>query len=124
LPPGQGFFFLNPAGATNVTFVGQVVPGPSSTNSIALPAGYSLVGSASPATVPSITNAPASLPVIDGMVLLTWGGKSYVYTGFDSGFGGWVDANSAPSAAPPYKIGQGFFFLNNGAPTTWKQSLP
>jgi len=124
LPPGTGFFFLNPGGATNVTFVGQVVPGPSSTNSIALPPGYSLVGSALPAAVAGITNAPVSLPVPDGNVILTWGGKAYVYTGFDSGFGGWVDANSNPSTPPAYAIGQGFFYLNNGPALTWKQSLP
>jgi hypothetical protein len=124
LPPGKGFFFLNPLAATNVTFVGQVVPGPSSTNNIPLPAGYSLIGSALPASVPSITNAPVSLPVIDGMVILTWSGKNYIYTGFDSGFGGWVDANNNATTPPAYKIGQGFFFLNNSAATTWKQSLP
>jgi hypothetical protein len=124
LPPGKGFFFLNNGPATNVTFVGQVVPGPSSTNTIPLPAGYSLIGSALPATVTAITNAPVSLPIIDGMAILTWSGKNYIYTGYDSTFGGWVDANSAPSTPPAYSIGQGFFFLNTGTAATWSQSLP
>jgi hypothetical protein len=62
LPPGQGFFFFNPVAATNVTFVGQVVPNPGATNQIPLAAGYNLVGSAIPATVTAITNAPVSLP--------------------------------------------------------------
>ena len=127
LPPGQGFFFYNPLAATNVTFVGQVVPNPGTTNSINLASGYNLVGSAIPATVAQITNAPVSLPVIDGMILLQWDNAhtKYVQTGFDSGFNGWVGADGqTPSAAPPYSIGQGFFFYNPLAPTTWKQSLP
>jgi hypothetical protein len=126
LPPGKGFFFFNPLGATNVTFVGQVVPNPGSTNSINLASGYSLVGSAIPATVTSITNAPVSLPVIDGMILLQWDAskQKYVQTGFDSGFGGWVDANDNPSAAPPLAIGQGFFFFNPLAAQNWNQALP
>jgi hypothetical protein len=125
LAPGQGFFFLNPVGPTNVTFVGQVVPNPGTTNHITLPSGYSLIGSAIPATVPAITNAPVSLPVLDGMAILSWNNATtkYVQTGFDSGFGGWIDANSNPSTAPGYTIGEGFFFLNPVAATTWDQSL-
>jgi hypothetical protein len=124
LPPGKGFFFLNPVAATNVTFVGQVVPNPSSTNTLSLPPGYSLVGSPLPAAAAQITNAPVSLPVPDGNVILTWGGKSYIYSGLDSAFNGWVDANNNPSTAPAYAIGQGFFYLNNGPALSWSQSLP
>jgi len=125
LPPGQGFFFFNPGAATNVTFVGQVVPGPSSTNTLTLPSGYSLVGSPLPATVTTITNTPVSLPVIDGMLILTWDGAKYTQTGYDSGFGGWVQADGTTAGvAPPYAIGQGFFLFNPGAPAAWKQSLP
>jgi hypothetical protein len=67
-----------------------------------------------------------SLPVIDGMIILQWdaAAQKYKQTGFDSGFGGWVDGNNNPSAAPPYSIGQGFFFFNPVAATTWDQSLP
>jgi len=103
LPPGHGFFFFNPVAATNVTFVGQVVPNPGSTNSITLAPGYNLVGSAIPATVPAITNAPVSLPVIDGMIILEWDAskQKYAQTGFDSGFGGWVGADGSTAAAPP-----------------------
>jgi hypothetical protein len=126
LPPGLGFFFLNPGPATNITFVGQVVPNPGTTNHLSLPSGYSMIGSAIPATVTAITNAPVSLPVLDGMVILTWDStaQKYVQTGFDSGFGGWVKADNSATVAPPYTIGQGFFFLNPGAATTWNQSLP
>jgi len=126
LPPGQGFFFQNPLGPTNVTFVGQVVPNPGQTNTITLASGYSLVGSAIPANVTAITNSPVNLPVIDGMVILTWDNAhtKYVQTGFDSGFGGWIDANNAAASPPAYAIGQGFFLQNPLAPQTWKQSLP
>jgi hypothetical protein len=108
-----------------VTFVGQVVPNPGSTNKITLNTGYSLVGSAIPATVAQITNAPVSLPVIDGMLILQYSNGKYVQTGFDSGVGGWVGADGqTPSAAPPLAIGQGFFFFNPAAATTWNQALP
>jgi len=126
LPPGQGFFFFNPGPATNVTFVGQVVPNPGSTNTTALTAGYNLLGSAIPATVAQITNAPVNLPVIDGMIILEWNaaGQKYAQTGFDSGFGGWVGPDgTTASVAPAYAIGQGFFLFTPTA-ASWKQSLP
>jgi len=124
LPPGTGFFFFNPGAATNITFVGQVVPGPSSTNTVNLPAGYSLLGSPLPANVADISAAPVSLPLINSLQILTWNGSGYVYSSYDTGFGGWIDANFAPKTAPGYSIGQGFFFFNPGAPSAWKQSLP
>jgi hypothetical protein len=126
LPPGKGFFFYNPLPvATNITFVGQVVPGPASTNSLSLPAGYSLIGSPLPANVTDISAAPVSLPKIDSMQVLTWNGSGYVYTAYDSGFGGWIDANFTAKAAPAYSIGQGFFFYNPGqTAASWPQSLP
>jgi hypothetical protein len=125
LPPGQGFFFFNPNPATNVTFVGQVVPGPSSTNTLTLGTGYSLVGSPLPANVTTITNTPVNLPIIDGMLILTWNGTKYTQTGYDTSFGGWVAADgTTASVAPPYAIGQGFFLFNPGAPQAWNQSLP
>jgi len=41
--------------------------------------------------VTNITSAPVSLPLIDGMLILTWNGSGYVYSSYDSNFGGWVD---------------------------------
>ena len=127
LPPGKGFFFFNPnATATNITFVGQVVPGPSSTNTLSLAPGYSLIGSPLPATVAQITNPPVSLPVLDGMQILQWGSGKYSEVMFDSGAGGWVKADDVtPTTAPPYAIGSGFFFFNpNATASAWNQSLP
>jgi hypothetical protein len=123
LPPGKGFFFYNPGAATTVTFVGQVVPGPGATNALALPAGYSLIGSPLPAAA-AVDAAPLSLPKLDGLQMLQWNGKGYVYSSYDSGFGGWVDSAFVTKAAPTIGIGEGFFFYNPGAASSWNQSLP
>jgi len=134
LPPGKGFFFFNPASTpTNVTFVGQVIPGPSSSVTNVLAPGYSLLGSLLPASVALITNTPVSLPVIDGMNILKWSttAKGYVETMYDSGASptpGWVKADdTTATTAPAYNIGDGFFFFNPlpaTNPQGWKQSLP
>jgi len=130
LPPGKGFFFFNPATtATNITFVGQVVPGPGAANSNSLPLipGFSMIGSPLPANVTNISSAPVSLPLIDSMQVLTWNNATskYAYSSFDSTLGGWIDANLSPITAPGYSIGQGFFFFNPGNQVAhWNQSLP
>jgi len=124
LTPGKGFFFFNPGPSTNITFEGQLIPGPGSSNSITLLRGYSLVGSMVPATVINITSAPVNLPLIDGMIVVTWSGTNYVYSSYDSGFGGWVDVNYSRVSAPSYSLGQGFFIFNPLAAVTWVQSLP
>lgn len=124
LPPGAGFFFYNPGAATNVTFVGNVVPGPGSTNTLVLPGGYSLVGSPLPVgNATNITSAPVNLPLVDGMQILTWNGSAYVYSSYDSGFGGWINIAQQPKAPPGYSIGQAFFYYNPGVATNWVQSL-
>jgi len=126
LPPGKGFFFFNPAStATNFTFVGQVVPSPgtNNANTLSMGPGYSLVGSPLPANVTNISSAPVSLPLVNSMQILTWNGTNYVFSSYDSALGGWVDANFRPTAAPSYKLGQGFFIFNPGPAVTWAQSL-
>jgi hypothetical protein len=124
LPPGKGFFLLNPGAATTATFVGEVIPAPGVTNALAIPAGYSLLGSPLPASATGITAAPVRLPLIDGMVILTWNGVGYNYRSYDTGFGGWIDSNFLPASEPSYTVGQGFFLLNPGVATTWPQWLP
>jgi hypothetical protein len=129
LPPGKGFFFFNPATtATNFTFVGQVVPGPGSSNTIPLTPGYSLVGSALPAAVPVITNSPVSLPTILGMYILQWSNGKYTQTIYDTTVAGgpWVQADdTTPTTAPGYSIGSGVFIFNpNTTTVNWTQSLP
>ena len=124
LPPGKGFFFFNPNAAYTNTWVGTVVPAPGATNSLALPSGYSLVGSVLPVGGAAITAAPVNLPLIDGSVILKWNGSSYDYRSYDTGFGGWIDFNSNPASEPSYAVGQGFFFFNPNASTPWLQNLP
>lgn len=124
LPPGKGFFFFNPGAATTFTFVGEVVPAPGATNSLALPAGYSLIGSPLPASGTSITAAPISMPEILDMTVLSWTGAGYSTRVFDGFSGSWVDGNGNPAAVPSYNVGQGFFLFNPGAPAAWKQNLP
>jgi hypothetical protein len=124
LPPGRGFFFFNPGPSTNIVFEGRITPSPGGSNSIPLATGYSLVGSVLPASVTNIAIAPINLPLIDGMIILTWNGTGYVYSLFDSGLGGWTDSSLRPTLAPAYSLGQGFFIFNPGPPVTWVQSLP
>jgi len=124
LPPGTGFFLFNPSStATNITFIGQVVPGPSSTNTLNLPSGFALIGSPLPASVTNIASPPISLPLIPSMQVLTWSGSDYIYSSFDPSFGGWIDPDFLPNPPPSYEIGQGFFFFNPGD-AAWRQSLP
>jgi hypothetical protein len=124
LPPGRGFFFFNPGPSTNIVFEGRITPSPGSSNFITLATGYSLVGSLLPASLTNITTAPINLPLIDGMIILTWNGTGYNYSLFDSGLGGWTDVNVQPTLAPSYSLGQGFFIWNPGPPVAWVQSLP
>jgi len=132
LPPGVGFFYYNPGSATTVTFVGQVVPDPGVTNSMALPAGYSLAGTpmpvsgtlgGAPTTGDPVAPGTVNMPIIDGEFMLKWNGQ-YNYFGYDSGFGGWIDANLNPIAAPTVNPGEGFFYYNPGSSVNWLQALP
>jgi hypothetical protein len=123
----KAFFFFNPnPTSTNFTFIGQVVPAPTSTNCLSLPPGWDMIGSPLPASVNEITNAPVSLPLLDGMIILEWDGSKYVETMFDRSAGGWVQADDVtPSVAPPYRIGQGFFLFEPSlAAIMWCQGLP
>lgn len=124
LPPGRGFFFFNPGAAYTNTWVGQVVPNPGTTNTLNLPAGYSLVGSVLPASATAITASPVKLPLVDGSAILQWNGSAYVYSSYDTGFGGWIDSSFNPTTEPGYTVGDGFFFFNPGTPVGWQQALP
>jgi hypothetical protein len=137
LPPGKGFFYFNPgATAQNITFVGQVVPGPGVTNSMALPAGYSLVGSPMPVTgqlgtvlttgIPPVPGA-VNMPILDGMTLLPFASGAYSFQGYDSGAAPlpWIDQNAAQIPAPTITVGKGFFYFNpNAGAVQWQHALP
>lgn len=115
--PGEGFFVKTPSSITN-TFVGTVVVGPGETNSVSLPAGFSLVGSAIPFSG-SLTNSGDgtlnlgdSLP--NGSQIQAWTGAGYV--GASKSFGSW-------STNLTISVGQGFFVKPSSA-ATWNQVLP
>ena len=95
---------------------------------------YSLIGSPMPVagpaaadvTDPNASPVPGALnyPVVDGHFTLTWNNGTYLYKGFDSGYGGWVDNNNNTTTPPSFTVGQGFFYNNPGAAFQWKQALP
>src|SRR5215469_12206384 len=64
--------------------------------------GYNLL--ANPLSAGATNGANEIMPILDGELILTWSGSSYKQTGYDSGFGGWIDANnnaSSPPSLPP-----------------------
>jgi len=124
--PGKAVFFFNPGAATTVTLVGQVTQG---TNNIALGAGYSFVSTIPPISVDLGVAGPMALPtgVNDGNQYFTFSGGSYsqpltFFTAATAGTAGWYDNNSNPAAVTP-AVGQGFVYLNTGAPLTWVNSF-
>ena len=123
LPPGRGFFYFTPGASLTNTFVGEVIPAPGITNTLVLPSGYALVGSPLPAGG-AVSAAPVRLPAVDGLQMLQWSGSSYVYSSFDSGFGGWIDSGFNPIPEPLIAVGEGFFYFNPGGAANWQQWLP
>jgi len=134
LPPGQGFWCFNPAAtAQTITFVGEVIPRPGTTNVMSLPAGYSLIGT--PMAVSeqlgrflTSGNPPVpgsvNMPIADGMVILSYIGGHFDYDGYDSGSGGWISQEEY-SYPPTILVGHGYFYFNPLAgPINWLQTLP
>jgi hypothetical protein len=126
LPPGKGFFFYNPQSTVSpMTFVGKVVPALCATNYLALPTGFSLIGSPLPAEVIDLLLPPVSLPLIYDMCVYErdpfGGGYDGVY--YSGIFGGWLRPGEWWSWPPDNRPGKAFFFYNPGPATTWPQSL-
>ncbi|HYG21974.1 MAG TPA: hypothetical protein VEH04_04265 [Verrucomicrobiae bacterium] len=119
IPPGTGFFVQTPAAGATVTntFVGSVVIGYGQTNSMALPSGFSLVGSPVPiagtlnSAGPNTLNLGNSLP--NKSTIQVWNGTTYVGT---SKAGGTWGQNLQIDVA------QGFF-VNTPVATNWSQTL-
>jgi hypothetical protein len=118
LAPGVGFFYQNNNAAKTNTFVGTV----QLTNAVALPGGYSLVGSTAPVS-DYLDGTNLNLPLLSGDVVLLWNGGGYNVDLY-GGPGQWFDGDSyAAIADPTVAVGQGFFFQNNNASTTWNQNV-
>jgi hypothetical protein len=115
LPPGKGFFYNAPAAAT-LTLVGEV---PQGATSIALPAGYSLIGTYTPQALElSATNG---FPMVDNTTYLKFDTTIHDYVSYLVVGGAWYDALANPvTVIPP--IGSGYF-INAPAATAWNYNF-
>jgi len=125
--PGTGFFFNSGIASNSIAIVGSVVAASNQTVTNSLTAGYSLVGSAIP-FAGAIDNTNINLPIVsnDGAFsILTWNSATgkYIYQAYDSGYGGWIDANYATIPTPTLGVAQGFFYNNGSAQIKWTQVL-
>jgi len=115
LGPGEGAFILVPGtAALRITFVGEVKLG---AQSVPVPAGLSILSSIVPQEFTAKDLVPTgalTFPVADGDTLYKWNGKSFDLNGYFAGFD--VD-NQA------FKVGESFFFGNNGAAKTWTRTF-
>jgi hypothetical protein len=128
LTPGQAFFYSPGVSGTN-TFAGSVIPNIGGTNSQALPAGYSMVGSILPVGGSATNAGPSTLniPLSDNTFILQWNGSGYNTFLFDTSLGidpgNWYDQNLNGVSPPSFVVGQGFF-ISPGVPANWTQTLP
>lgn len=103
-----------------VISLNSILPKAQSTNIVAyamvrVAPGYNLL--ANPFNTGLSNGANEIMPIIDGEIILTWNGTSFVQVGYDSDFGGWVpESGTPPVAVPSLPPGRGFFFYNP-APT-------
>jgi hypothetical protein len=115
LTPGKGFF-LQPSASTTLTFVGSVTL--ASTNT--LPVGFSLVGSAYPASTDVTT---LGFTGQDGDSIYRFFSTEGSVGSFGQGAGyfaaipGWFDSDAAggtggPTNGPTLNVGEGFFYFN------------
>lgn len=121
LAPGTGFFVKNGiSGSPDVTntFVGNVVLLPGGSTNIAVPAGYSLVGTLAPVggdlTTDANINIGSTLP--NKSQILKWDTTGQSYQGTSKGGGVW-------STNLTVNVGEGFF-IKAQTGTNWVQSLP
>ncbi len=113
--PGEGLFVLVDSPCT-ITFVGEVKAG---NHSVALPAGWSMVGSPIPVAGTLAGVGLVSPAVSDGDQLFAWSSAAQRYLEgnmFDELFGDWSD----PEAE--IQVGQAFL-LNKSDDTTWTRTF-
>jgi hypothetical protein len=115
LNPGEGAYIFAPAAFTH-TFVGEVAL----TSTVNLPAGFSMVGSALPQSLPLTGTPPAGLgfPIGDG-------DRIYRFNPATGGFliDQFVDGEWSNGAPPTPAIGEGFYAFNNGAAKGWSRTF-
>jgi hypothetical protein len=115
--PGDGFFLNNPGSATTITLVGSVATG---TNTISLPAGFSLIASATPESYQLLS---PDFPAIDGALYYGYSSGAFTVDVFNNNPSvaavGWYDNTTLAPATVQPAVGQGFFFNNPGSATVW-----
>jgi hypothetical protein len=116
LGPGKGFFYNAPAAAT-ITLVGEV---PQGATSIALPVGYSMIGTYTPqALALSATNG---FPMVDNTLYLKYDATIHDYVTDIIVGGAWFDNTTGNPATVIPAIGQGYF-INSPAATAWNYNF-
>src|SRR5258705_7464824 len=118
LAPGEGVFLSSP-GAQTATFVGEVAL----SSSVPLPAGFSVVSSALPQSLP-LTPAPPSglgFPVGNGDQIYQFNPLSggYIFNQYVDG--AWEGDNGG--GAPTPAIGEAFFVQNGGTAKKWDRTF-
>jgi len=115
LSPGEGAYIFAPAAFTH-TFVGEVML----TSSVNLPAGFSMIGSTLPQSLPLTGTPPAGLgyPIGDG-------DRIYRFNPATGGFliAEFADGEWSTGAPPTPNIGEAFYAFNNGAAKSWNRTF-
>lgn len=138
LNPGQGFILSTTLGAFTNTFVGNVKPGPGTTNSITVPSGVGLISSQLPVSG-YVTNSSFQMPIVpltltgqpglDAFYIYVFTGSAYQTYYYESDFPapGWnkdANGNAANAIAPPQiNIGQSFYTSTTLGSFPWAQHL-
>jgi len=131
IPPGTGFFIFNSKSSNVViTMAGTVLQG---TNSLSVPAGFTLMSTQDPVAITLDTTATNNFPALDGMEYLTFtntghGGNYATPDYYDAteqvlNSPGWWDANTTLQVFPTPAVGQGYFIFNNHSGTNWTRSF-
>lgn len=114
LLPGQGAFIRNESTAAfTLTFVGEVMQGSLSTP---IPAGFSMIASQVPQA--GIVDTDLGLTPGENDVVYQFNGATQKYAVDSFSSGSW-DTPTGPTIG----VGEGFFYKNNNAATTWNRTF-
>ena len=117
LPVGKGFFYVNNGADFTNTFVGEVVQG-SYTNFITGSGSYNCIGSSVPVGG-SFTNAIGGLVPAGTDQVLTWDIPTFDFKLVQPSFG----ATTWDTTALNVTVGEGLFYVRNGANQNWVRNF-
>jgi hypothetical protein len=113
LNPGEGFFFSNPGGPTNITFVGEVPQG-NVTNHLS--ANYTLISHIVPQSI-SLDAAGVNFPASEDDYVLFWIPATQRFSDPDNfSFGAW-------DYPPTPAVGEGFFYFTQAGARNWTRTF-